>query len=141
MNQLSWTLYLSDLLPNLGKISVLIFIMMAVIAVGMIVYGGILKDGWGIGDPVWVKGHKIQKNGLWLFVPMTILLAAGAAMPSKGTIQMIALSQVGEAVLQLEDMQEIGGEAGMLAKDTLSMLRTQVNEALAVKPSSGSEAN
>lgn len=50
--------------------------------------------------------------------------------PSKNTIMLIAASEVGETVLTSEKAQEIGGEAGALATDSLRVLRKFINEQL-----------
>jgi len=54
--------------------------------------------------------------------------------PSKEAFRLIAASQVGEQIIQLEEVQEIGGEVGGLAKDAIELLRQQVNNNLPQKP-------
>lgn len=47
---------------------------------------------------------------------------------------LIVASQVGEQVINSKQAQEIGGDAGALAADSIRLLRKYVNEQLDEKP-------
>lgn len=51
-------------------------------------------------------------------------------IPSPDTMKLIAISQVGEQVLKLEQVQNIGGEAAELARISIEALRAQVAQTI-----------
>lgn len=94
MNTLSWFLYLADVLPSLSGA-------LGVASVLILVVGGI-----GVCDLSYVKDCATEKayiRGYMKTVPlMLFLLFLSFLIPSKDTIYMIAVSEVGEEALKTE---------------------------------------
>lgn len=138
MNNVSWFLYLSDLVQSLSIFFGITAFAGLVVFAGLLAYGGSKKDFERHGNDRWEYGDKVQKKA-FKFLPLVILVLFMAfILPSKETMYMIAASQVGEQIIQLEQVQDIGGEAGGLAKDAIDLLRQQIQEQLTEKPIEGS---
>lgn len=135
MNQLSWLLYLSDVAGNVGVVGVLGAIGCGVGGLVCVIAGGIARaeadDSWNAGKDLEGKGAALQRKAVSFVAPAIALAVMTAAVPSRNTVMMIAASEVGETVLASKDVQDIGGEAGALATDSLKLLRKYVTEQLA----------
>lgn len=105
MNDLSWLIYLADIVSGINGFLAAITVGSVLWIAGAIIYGMILKDGWNVkvGDEVWTRGHQIQKAAATktIWVPLIAILVA-IPIPSKTTIYAIAASEGGEAVLKSE---------------------------------------
>jgi hypothetical protein len=95
MNSLSWMLYLSDVIPNIGVV-LGIASFLAVMGTGICLMAGSIED----------KPHLIEK---WKFFlkGAAILAALSVLVPSKATMLSITASQFGEHVAKSPDGQEI----------------------------------
>ena len=129
MNNVSWFLYIADIIINLQVLFVLGAIFLAIVLIITIIVGAHKRD---FGN--WTEGRTMQGFALKLSPLVLLLWFFAAIIPSKATLYMIAASQVGEQIIQLEEVQDIGGEAGGLAKDAIELLRQQIQEQLTEKP-------
>lgn len=124
MNSLSWLLYLAEVSDSAKGI----LIIMAIAGVFALVFSWMpfmFRDE----DPGdWVKWlMTVPKRSAWIVALGVVIFVLA---PSRNTIMLIAASEVGETVLASEQAQQIGGEAGALAKDSLSVLRKFINDQL-----------
>lgn len=123
MNNLSIFLWLADVLPTLGGVLLFIggFCTLLFVITSVFRYFSIV-------DPECREEIRDAIKYIWrsflIFGP--VLLLIGLLIPSKQTIYMIGASQAGEYIIQLEEVQELGGEVGGLAKDTIEMLRQNI---------------
>lgn len=97
MNNLSWFLYLADVLPSLAESTAVLSSLTTVVAIAGSALWVLASEGE---DPNWVKPLKI----LWLTIP---LFALAHLIPSQETIYLIAGSEAGEYVASSEVGQEI----------------------------------
>ena len=130
MNNVSWFLYISGMVQSLA-IMLVVLLIVGVISAGVLTIIGASKRDFAFGDNEDIQiGLSYQFTAIkigvgCLFVGLILVL-----VPSKNTMYMIAANQVGEQIIQLEEVQNIGGEAGGLAKDTIELLRQQIQEQL-----------
>jgi hypothetical protein len=130
MNSLSWLLYGADVASSLKGTALPVAIF------GVI--GGVLGGGFGymmkaapLDDTMEATApHVIGAARLCLTFGLVAMLIS-PFIPSRNTIMLIAASEVGETVLASPEAQQIGGEAGALATDSLRVLRKFINEQLA----------
>lgn len=138
MNSLSWLVYLSYVIPNLGVVLVTMALALCFIIGGAFIYSrtamsdgkrypNMYPDAYENGQ----KAHKFLLKILW--IPF-VLICLSIFIPSRETMYMIAASQVGETVIQLEQVQSLGGEVGGLASDTIELLRQNIQEQLTQSP-------
>lgn len=140
MNSLSWLLYLIDVLTKFSDAMAPILAITAMFVIAPLVFCSCFYET----DYDYIDHQKVYKRTyplkhiswhlrwflpLWLVVLSLIIL-----IPSRETIYMIAASQVGEQIIQLEEVQSIGGEVGGLASDTIELLRQNIQEQLTEKP-------
>lgn len=74
-----------------------------------------------------VSAHRI----LEVSPPMTPIEFSAVLMvlvPGRNTVLLIGASQVGEQIIQLQEVQEFGGDIGALASDTITLLRQVVSD-------------
>lgn len=70
----------------------------------------------------------VTKN-LWKFVISgMIIVVLGIAIPPKQTMVLIAASEIAEEVIAIEEIAEVGGEAGLLIKESIGLLRGYISE-------------
>lgn len=102
MNDLSWLLYIGDVLSGLGGFLAFLAGVSLVIGFICIVYGASLKDNsYDFEGPKWQLGNKIQKKALAIGLPAFFVLGFVAnLMPSKETVYAIAASEMGEKVMK-----------------------------------------
>lgn len=129
MNNVSWFLYLVQIISNIGVITVIVLIVLGLSFIILLVFGAIEQD---------LHYSKLSENPIWpivrnIGIVLAIFTTIGVFIPSKEAMYMIAASQVGEQVIQLQQVQEVGGEVGGLAKDTIELLRQQIQEQLTEK--------
>ena len=130
MNSASQFLYLVQILSNLGIITIIALLIGGCSLIFTLVFAAMEQD---------FKYSTFDENPLWgvsqnIGIVLSIFVVIGLFVPSKETMYIIAASQIGEQIIQLEEVQAIGGEAGGLAKDTIELLRQQISEQLAEKP-------
>lgn len=144
MNSASWFFYLTDVSGGIqGLIGFSsVFIILAgilLIMASILIYEDTkrMKDSpkneW---DWEYVTIFPLKKLR-WVAIPVLFIGALFAVtatlIPSKETFYLIAASQVGEQIVQLEEVQALGGEVGGLATDTIELLRQRINEELSPK--------
>jgi hypothetical protein len=130
MNSLSWLLYAADASDGLKTAGVVVCGLSLTFAAFV---GGIAAlnkfDGtFGGGERVAGPLFKFTRA---LTVIGSIAGLLSIAAPSRSTLMLIAASEVGETVLASEQAQQIGGEAGALATDSIRVLRKFINDQLA----------
>lgn len=126
MNDLSWILYGIEIAGNVRFLSVGALIMggacCAFCGLWLIIESGISSDE----NSLQIVGKGV-KNGV---VALCIGSALLVIVPSKDTMRLIAMSQIGESVFANGEVQELTGEAGALARDSLKLLRQVVTDQL-----------
>jgi hypothetical protein len=129
MNSLSWLLYLAEAFDGVKAAASWVAPLAFLSAAGVGVIAAINKydSALGGGDRVADPLFKFVRTLVVVGSASTLLLVVA---PSKSTIMLIAASEVGETVLASDQVQEIGGEAGALATDSLRVLRKFINEQL-----------
>ena len=146
MNSVSWFLYMADILSGIqvffglvGTIGVLVSAFAAFAA--SFTYEERRKfidvDKRGYGNYETYTEYPLKTLRPWAIVGVSlsiIFMLIAISIPSKETRFAIAASQVGEQIIQLEEVQEVGGEVGGLAKDAINLLRQNIQEQLTEKP-------
>jgi hypothetical protein len=124
VNQISWLIYIANQLDVLRTI-----------LNGYLVVGGFSILMMGIGFfVISADGGEPAPVGKWmkrLCVIGIVCLILVLFVPSKSTIMMIAVSQVGEQILSTDKAQQAGGEVGGIAEDSLKVLRQYLDQQLA----------
>lgn len=143
MNSLSWLLYLVDVLTKFSDVMSPILAITGLFVIAPLTFCSFFYEtdyDYVDHQKVWKKTYPLRHVSwhlrwflpLWLVVLSLVLL-----IPSRETIYMIAASQVGEQIIQLEEVQSIGGEVGGLASDTIELLRQNIQEQLTEKAVEG----
>lgn len=112
MNNLSWMLYFSEVLPNLASV------------LGFLGGGAILA--WLMVSLFYMMGHETYHGKTWPLIASLAWVLVATLMPSQKTILLIAGSEAGEYVATTEsgkaiisDVQEaIRAQLHKLAKET-----------------------
>lgn len=113
MNTASWTLYFINTISNFQLLCLIALVAVSLVSIVTLINHGIEENEL---HPKW-----------WVFG--LILLVLGFFLvftPDRTTMYMIVASQLGEQILQLEQVQAIGGEAADLARVTIEALRAQI---------------
>lgn len=137
MNSLSWMLYIIDIAarfsliigPLLAITAILVLLPLAVCHFFYEEYYDYNESGHRIYQRKY-PGRHISWHGRWVFPIWFLLFFMILFIPSKETMLMIAASQIGEQIIQLEEVQKIGGDVGGLASDTIELLRQNIQEQL-----------
>lgn len=108
MNNLSWFLYLAEVIPNIG---VLLYMM----AFSFMVIWGI----WALVANDFCWANKPPSKVLVWIIPLMIVIAV--LIPSKNTIYLIAGSEAGEHVVTSPEGQEI-------IDDIKTIIKSQIKE-------------
>lgn len=138
MNQLSWLLYAAETFNGL-KGFLLIGLVPALVVSALVV--ALSVPLWSLDVYSWDSDDTKERKRGWpskawkiirrVLTAIAIIIPIGLMIPSKDTLMLIAASEVGETVLASEKAQEIGGEAGALASDSLKLLRKFITDQLA----------
>lgn len=129
MNGLSWILYLADVSNSTRVVAIgLTAVAVLAVAVSAFIYVVNLEDS---DEESRAKAGSFVRNICKRFLPLAIVAyAVFAFLPTQRTLMLIAASEIGEDVLSTATAQNIGGEAGELATDSLRLLRKYVSEQL-----------
>lgn len=135
MNSLSWLLYAADVAQGIkvgGGIAATFMVVGGVAAMPMSFLAGETYYFYTEDEKEEARARPgiIRDVAKKVIIGGVILLSVGAVLPSRTTIMLIAASEVGETILASPQAQEIGGEAGELATDSLRVLRNFINEQL-----------
>lgn len=152
MNSVSWFLYLADILSGIqffsGSIGALAVILGVITTIASLAHDKEDKsyykpnENFKTWESVIVFPLKfLRPYGILGVVLGFVLMLVAIAIPSKETRFAIAASQVGEQIIQLEEVQEVGGEVGGLAKDAINLLRQNIQDQLTEKPVEASKAD
>lgn len=100
MNNLSWLLYLGDIIENL-KAVLDIFLVLGFISTVCSVGVGFYLKGETYDEESVLKGKYIHKKVLFVCLPLLIVFGLVTSMlPSKQTIYLIAASEMGEEAIK-----------------------------------------
>lgn len=146
MNNLSWLIWFADVSAKVGGTSALLSVIMLIASVFFIslvffyheekrIEGHYVGEGR---DREYVNTsyqtlYPYKYLRKYVAIPIILFLlflTLAVTVPSRDGIYLIAASQIGEQVLQLEQVQSLGGELGGLASDTISILRDKISEQL-----------
>lgn len=131
MNGLSWLLYFADISEALRLFSTFSWIISALVVVSVTVVWMTVVDDKSTTDKDKQEMMRIHGRIWWFFFPIFIIfMLFFIVIPQRQTFMLIAASEFGEEVLNNADVQSIGGEAGDLAVDSMSLLRKYINEQL-----------
>lgn len=128
MNGLSWLLYLASVSDRIGFAAGPIAFFSGVALIVAVAFSGATKvtpEEWADGFP-----EMARRSVRWTATVFVLSASLSWFLPSRDTLMLIAASEVGETVLASKDVQNIGGEAGALATDSLRLLRKYVSEQL-----------
>lgn len=122
MNSLSWFFYFSDIFASLKTTA----------ALGVFVGVCLLICTPPKGVAIFGPDHKFA-SGMLMFWPWFVTIVALALVifiPAKETMYLIASSQIGEQVSQLEEVKKLGGDLGELASSTIELLNQNIQAQL-----------
>lgn len=131
MNSISWLLYGAEVTGNLRGVLIGGAVASGMAAGGCAVIAGVIRGSYCPDEDEIANSKWLLARARPLATACVLLAVLAAAMPSRGTVLLIAASELGESVLTSEQAQQIGGEAGVLASDSLRVLRKFINEQLA----------
>lgn len=120
MNQLSMLFLLIDLVPRLASLGAILIVLSFILAFVL------PRKGVEQFSPDHLPFQGIQRVSVWVVLVIGLILCSFT--PSQTTMTHIVLSQIGEQIIQIESINEIGGELGGIAKDSVSILRKYVSE-------------
>jgi hypothetical protein len=136
MNTLSWTIYLIRILAG---VKVVLGLLVMVTGLGMVV--SFVVGGLAMADNEPETSSSLIKwawRFMGLFFPVVFLFII---IPNQRTAILIAASEVGEKVALSEQVKPSIDEAGGLAKDSLSLLRSYIErETRAIRKELSEEA-
>lgn len=130
MNGLSWIIYSGEIVGKLGGVGWALAVIFSIVGLGFLVMGLAILAYAGESDEQQTTGRKVKGYGKPLLILASLFLLIGIFTPSRQAIYLIGASQAGEQILALQEVQEVGGEAGALATDTIKLLRQMVSEQL-----------
>lgn len=128
MNTLSIFLYLVGVSGSIQTFFIVLSIIVLVLCAVAFVFGGFMRDGLDREDIHWKEGKNLQGKSFKFTIASIFLIFFAVLIPSKETFYMIAASEIGEHIIQLEQVQDFGGEMGGLASDTITLLRNQIQQ-------------
>jgi hypothetical protein len=118
MNDLSWFLYLADVLPRVGSFAGGLSGFLVVVTVGTLFMVAMVNA-----EPSFKKLGYPWKTIVVALVSALIFGVSSALIPSKETIYLIAGSEAGEAVVTSEAGQEILDDIHQVIKHQLNSLK------------------
>lgn len=105
MNQLSWFIYMADVLPGAASASRITCTVIASILLIVTPIAGVIMTAAGDGDVFLAFAKKVK---LFFAIPGLFFLAfLGNLVPQKETFYLIALSEGGEEVLKAPEFQKV----------------------------------
>jgi hypothetical protein len=117
MNNLSWFLYIADVLPYVGSLLTLVCcLLLPILFIWFLIVSGINSD---IDDKDKHFGKPSQANFIWV----SVFLLFASFIPSKETIYLIAGSEAGEYVAETEAGQAILNDVQEIIQIQLSNLK------------------
>lgn len=122
MNSLSLFILIADIIPKL------FFVGLVLVFAGFVLAFMLPKVGVEFGS----SGHN-PFDGLTRKSPYVLGIMGLCFMvlsPSKETLHLIAVSQIGEQIVQLEEVQALGGETADLARVSIEALRNMISQTL-----------
>lgn len=123
MNNLSWLIYLADVLPRISSATGFVAFMGGVFVIfGTVFYGVSLA----IDDEIAVKASGRLKGLLvvaWVAVGLCAIVSA--ATPNKDTFYLIAASEAGERIAASPDTVEMLGDVKAIIKKNLKAMLDQ----------------
>jgi hypothetical protein len=131
VNTLSWLIYASDVIPNLGGVFIAFAIGSAIFCAILFIFGSTTRDSSQYSrapkesqQDTWDRGKKSQITAFKLLAIPVICILIAVVIPSKNTFLMIAASEVGETVVKTD-------EAKAILKDLQDVIQTNLQ---ALKP-------
>lgn len=143
---MAWFFYWADIIPKFGVAALILTFVFFVlfIAIGVTVWSSFFEshktfnqyDIYYTKDEIKQRLNNYSPMSAWfpsittlvlLIVWLTLPLIAIFTPPSS-TIYKMGASVIGEQLIELEEVQEVGGELGDLAKDTITMLRSHIQD-------------
>ena len=144
MNDVSWFLYFTDIVQGLSTLFGFLCPVIAIVGIVLLgvsfitdtvkKYRSEAKYGYDYDEIIVTPLGYVRPWAVFTIILAFLFAIIAIMIPSRQTMYMIAASQIGEQIIQLEEVQDIGGEAGGLAKDAIELLRQQISEQLAEKP-------
>lgn len=117
MNNLSWFLYIADVLPSLGTLSATAAFFALVF--GGFIHGALMIHAWE-NDIDW-PGKRV----VWHIILVLVLAVLSILIPSKETLYKIAASEVGETIVKNPSVQK---EALEIYEQLKSLLKPKAGQ-------------
>lgn len=145
-NEVAWFFYWADIIPSFGIAAIILTIILGVlfVSIGTAMWTAFSEshETFDKYDKYYIKEDKerLLENykPMGVGIPLTVTLVLlilwltlpiiAIFTPSSSTIYKMGASVIGEQLVQLEEVQEVGGELGELAKDTINMLRSHIQD-------------
>lgn len=142
MNSLSWLIYAADIVRNVGFLFATFGVLGGVAGAALIMLSIVPnRERYQTGERIYEYEYRnvypmahVRPWGMGIALFFFVMLMSSVFLPSKEAVYMIAASQLGEHIVQLEEVQSLGGDMGGLAKDTIDLLRQQIQEQLIISP-------
>lgn len=131
MNGLSWLLYFADVSEGIRLLATFGWIIAGLAVAGAIGFWINVEDNSPHDKEAQEAASRVFSKTFWSFLPLFLIsITLFTAIPQRQTFMLIAASEFGESILDNEDIQAIGGEAGDLAVDSMRFLREYINDQL-----------
>lgn len=134
MNMFSWLLYLSDASSRVSGLTGFLSILFGLAALLFFILRLVPPDAWTDNAESSKSAHDtVRASFKGLTVTFVFIVSIWLFVPSKNTVLQMAASEFVGNVAQLEEVQNLGGEVGELAHDSVRMLREYLNTSLETK--------
>lgn len=140
MNALSWVLYLADVVGNVsltfGAIG-FFGVFIAIISIAFYMFAKASTSDRNENSAREAKAAADATGGfLKWFLPLWLVsIIIWAVIPSRNTVLLIATSQTAEQIVNLEEVQALGGEVGELATNSIRYLSQEILKQIEVEES------
>jgi high-affinity Fe2+/Pb2+ permease len=124
MNNLSWLLYLSDVLPSISTLFGFLGTGVMFLCVVLFVVGSVSRDdACDRQSAEWAEGKATQALSIKVAPIGIILWVVAVVVPAQKTILMIAASEMGETVVKSPEAQEVFADLKAVLKQRLDALK------------------
>lgn len=128
MNGISFLIYVIGMVGNFSVLFAWLgALLIAGFLIGSFILLGVTSDTYN--KESFEEAWKWVIGNAWKFIAGGVFfIMLSIATPSKQTMVLIAASEIAEEVVAIEEVAQVGGEAGMLIRESISLLRGHIAE-------------
>lgn len=134
MNNLSLLIYLAEISDNLRVATLILSLAFTAAVFGSFVFFINARGTYGVRTDHERATIALSNKVLFRVLPaMFFSWLVFIIVPPKSAVYTIAASQIGEQIIQLEEVRTLGGEAAELARVSIEALRAQISSTIPVQ--------